>query len=45
MRALWDCRDRQHGLLLAHRDILRHRKISVAFGAKRTPPEIYEYAP
>ena len=40
VRALGDCRDRQQGLLVAHRDMLRHRKISVAFGAKRTSRDL-----
>ena len=30
MRALWNCRDRQHGLLVALSDILRRRTILVS---------------
>jgi hypothetical protein len=30
VRAFWDCRGRQHELLVAYRDTLRHRKIDLA---------------
>ena len=40
MRALWDCRDRQQGLLVAHRDILRH---SQDFGRFRREADLPKF--